>query len=109
MTSFEAVQLLARRARHAARVGWGIGVLAIVAIGVGALGVQLAIAERPSKARGLMTAYITVGAASVILSVVRFGVKLILQLRRPTWIEDLARQEGLDAKKISESFTLDSW
>ncbi|MBL8918586.1 MAG: hypothetical protein JNJ54_06965 [Myxococcaceae bacterium] len=109
MTAFEAVQHLSARARRVARLAWVGGAAAIVCVFVVVLGVQLVLAGRPSKGMGSVAAWTTIGAAVVILAAVRFGVKQYLRLRRPVWVEDLARQEGLDAKRLAESFTLDAW
>lgn len=109
MTSFEAVQVLSARARSFARFAWFGGAAAILVTFFGVLGAQVLIMGRPTKGMVVITTWATVGAAALILTLVKFGVKQALRLRRPVWIEDLARQEGLDAKKLAESFTLDSW
>ena len=53
----------------------------------------------------LVAAPVVAGTAAAV----RHAVRLMLVPLRTRWIEDLARQEGLDANALAASFTLDSW
>lgn len=44
-----------------------------------------------------------------LASLTRSLTRRALALRRPLWIDELARTEGLDAEVLADSFTLDSW
>ncbi len=108
MNSFEAVQALASRARRTARWGWALGVGALGLLFGGLLTVMV-LSGTPAKAAALAAAYASIGAGALLVPGIHFGVRQYLRLRRTRWIDELARQEGLDAKKLAESFTLDSW
>lgn len=108
MTSFEAIQILARRARREARLGWLLGMISLATVFVSTVA-GLTLINGPSKRTGAVAAYVTLAAAMLVVPVTHAGVKVWLRRRRPVWIEELARREGLDAKRLAESFTLDSW
>lgn len=108
MTSFEAVQWLAARARRTARVGWLIGAGAIVLV-LGATLTVMILRGASGRASGRVASAAAIVASLIIIPSVHFVVKALLRLRRPRWIEELARTEGLSAERIAEFFTLDSY
>lgn len=106
MTNFEAVQQLAGRARRASRVAWGLGALAIL------LGCAVALLGQWVFLRhigGPVSVALCVPVVAGLASLTRKLTRRAIELRRRTWIDELARTEGLNADVLAESFTLDSW
>lgn len=109
MTSFEAIQLLSARAARVARWAWWCAGGSMLGVFLVVLLVQLLVEGRFRRAHATIASLATLGAAAVIFPCVRFTVKRVLQWRASSWIDELARQEGLDARRLAESFTMDSW
>ncbi len=109
MTSFEAVQVLVARARRVAQWGWAVGTLVMVAVCLVSLAVYLLGFEEHTKLLAATFVCTTLCLNALVLGSVQFAVRQVLKMRRPTWAEALAREEGLDARRLLESFTLDAW
>jgi hypothetical protein len=109
VTSFEAVQVLSARARRLGQLAWVGGTIVLLLVFLGIVAEEVLRKGRLSKGTGTVAAVGTIAAAVVVLPSVRIGVRSVLRWRRRAWIEELARQEGLDAKTLAESFTIDSW
>ena len=111
MTTREAVETLAARARKTASGMYLVAALAVGATAVlltgAAVVVQWAMMDVASLK--LAAGCGTLGAFAVMVPTSRYVIRRVIAQRRPTWIDELARTEGLNAKELESYFTMDSW
>jgi len=111
MTTQEAVEALAERARRAATVVWLLAALALLVAGSLAGGglvllqwMLLGVASiKVAAAGGLLV------GTGVVVPVFRVATRTLIGARRRAWIDELARAEGIDAAELAQYFTTDSW
>jgi hypothetical protein len=113
VTTYEAVQQLSRRAQARARSLNLMMGLALVGFAGALFGAAVLAATLLSELNKGLILGAAVGAAFLSIATVvpagRWLIRQSIARSREAWISELASNEGLNAKELAESFTLDSW
>ena len=111
MTDLEALQRLQERAQSFARPLQIGAAFAMVGLGValyfGTLLAQLALTGGEAWPFG--SGLVAAAGAAVVPKSANWFIRKSLERRRPRWIDELVRSEGVSRAELEELFTLDAW